>query len=592
MAICFIISAYCREEDMIKIKSRKQQHLFDPWRFLSPKRRKMLDQDWPGFFRRHILDLLPVKKVAPAFHRDFGRPTKEMYTVLGTLALQQYHDLTDIETTSQLSYNIQWHYALDIVEENDEAKYISPKTLWNMRTLATELGIDGELFDAATQKLAELFDSDTRNQRIDSVHIRSNMARLGRIGIFVKAIDRFLINIKRQQLSLWEKIDIELIDRYHGEKAKQCFAGIKPSKSKKTLSEVASDLYRIVTQFQDCRQVVNMSTYKMLCRIVKEQCDVQPDGTIELKAPKQISSESLQNPSDPDATYSGHKGQGYQVQIMETYTEHEDEEKQASQLNLITHVQVEKASQSDAQALLPAIEATLKKDLVPEQIQADSLYGSDDNCQQAKQLGVEVISPTMGTEKNDTCNLSDFQFLSNGHLDRCPAGHQPSLRKKKKNRFSQGFECELCGSCSLSENCPAKKGAKFFYVRYTEKTMRITKRRQHEQTEEFRQKYRWRAGVEATMSQYDRLTGVKHLRVRGFKAVRFAAVMKAMAVNIVRAIAAQKARIQGQGPSPAQHFSVKRCFLLFKEQIDKFLGSFSKYLKGKSENWIYAHNAI
>ena len=70
-----------------------------------------------------------------------------------------------------------------------------------------------------------------------------------------------------------------------------------------------------------------MSTYKMLCRIVKEQCDVQPDGTIELKAPKQISSESLQNPSDPDATYSGHKGQGYQVQIMETYTEHEDEEK-------------------------------------------------------------------------------------------------------------------------------------------------------------------------------------------------------------------------------------------------------------------------
>jgi len=577
---------------MIKIKSRKQQHLFDPWRFLSPKRRKMLDQDWPGFFRRHILALLPVKKVAPAFHRDFGRPTKEMYTVLGTLALQQYHDLTDIETTSQLSYNIQWHYALDIVEENDEAKYISPKTLWNMRTLATELGIDGELFDAATLKLAELFDSDTRRQRIDSVHIRSNMARLGRIGIFVKAIDRFLINIKRQQLSLWEKIDIELIDRYHGEKAKQCFAGIKPSKSKKTLSEVASDLYRIVTQFQDCRQVVNMSTYKMLCRIVKEQCDVQPDGTIELKAPKQISSESLQNPSDPDATYSGHKGQGYQVQIMETYTEHEDEEKQASQLNLITHVQVEKASQSDAQALLPAIEATLKKDLVPEQIQADSLYGSDDNCQQAKQLEVEVISPTMGTEKNDNCNLSDFQFLSNGHLDRCPAGHQPTLRKKKKSRFSQGFECELCGSCSLSENCPAKKGAKFFYVRYTEKTMRITKRRQHEQTEEFRQKYRWRAGVEATMSQYDRLTGVKHLRVRGFKAVRFAAVMKAMAVNIVRAIAAQKARIQGQGPSPAQHFSVKRCFLLFKEQIDKLLGSFSKYLKGKSENWIYAHNAI
>ncbi|MDD3993028.1 MAG: hypothetical protein PHV70_12860 [Desulfobacteraceae bacterium] len=40
---------------MLKIKSRKQQHLFDPWQFLSPKRREILDQSWPGFFRDHVL---------------------------------------------------------------------------------------------------------------------------------------------------------------------------------------------------------------------------------------------------------------------------------------------------------------------------------------------------------------------------------------------------------------------------------------------------------------------------------------------------------------------------------------------------------
>lgn len=577
---------------MIRVKNRKQQHLFDPWQFLSPKRRKMLDQDWPGFFRLHILDLLPVKKLTPAFTQGIGRPTKEPYTVLGALTLQQYHDLSDLETSSQLSYNIQWHYALDIVEENDEVKYVSPKTLWNMRTLATELNIDGDLFDAATQKLAELFDSDTRHQRIDSVHIRSNMARLGRIGIFVKAIDRFLINIKRQQSSLWKKIGPELVERYHGEKAKQCFAGIKPSKSKKTLSEVASDLYRLVIQFKDCRQVANMCTYKMLCRIVKEQCDLQSDGTIKLKAPKEISSDSLQNPSDPDATYSGHKGQGYQVQIMETYTEHEDEEKKAGRLNLITHVQVEKDCQSDANALLPAIKATREKDLAPEQVQADSPYGSDDNCQQADQMGVEVISPTMGTEKRGTCSLSDFQFLPNGHVNRCPAGHQPTLRKKKKNRYSQGFECEQCEKCPLSESCPAKKGARFFYVRYTEKTMRITRRRQHEQTEEFRQKYRWRAGVEATMSQYDRLTGVKHLRVRCFKAVRFAAVMKAAAVNIARAIAAQKARMRGQSPNPGQDSGAKCGFSLFKERFVRFMCLIPKHFEGNFEIMAYVHNLV
>ncbi len=34
------------------------------------------------------------------------------------------------------------------------------------------------------------------------------------------------------------------------------------------------------------------------------------------------------------------------------------------------------------------------------------------------------------------------------------------------------------------------------------------------------------------MSDYDRLTGVKQLRVRGFKAVRFCARLKALALNI------------------------------------------------------------
>lgn len=43
------------------------------------------------------------------------------------------------------------------------------------------------------------------------------------------------------------------------------------------------------------------------------------------------------------------------------------------------------------------------------------------------------------------------------------------------------------------------------------------------------------------MSQYDRLTGVKHLRVRGLKAVRFCAILKAVGVNLFRATAVRRA---------------------------------------------------
>jgi len=48
--------------------------MFDPWGYLGEKRRKLLDESWAGLFREHILNELPVEKMAPFFDEDFGRP--------------------------------------------------------------------------------------------------------------------------------------------------------------------------------------------------------------------------------------------------------------------------------------------------------------------------------------------------------------------------------------------------------------------------------------------------------------------------------------------------------------------------------------
>ena len=113
---------------MITIKDHKQGQLFDPWDFLSPKRRKMLEEGWPGLFQKEVLCALPINKVAPFFCDHNGRPSKELYTVLAVLLLQQVMDLSDQETVEQLAFNIQWHFALNLPEESDSAKYLCPKT--------------------------------------------------------------------------------------------------------------------------------------------------------------------------------------------------------------------------------------------------------------------------------------------------------------------------------------------------------------------------------------------------------------------------------------------------------------------------------
>ncbi len=554
---------------MIKIKNHKQMELFDPWKFLSPKRRQLLDESWAGLFQKEILCDLPVSKLARLFHKSFGRPTKELHTVLGVLILQQTHDLSDEETVNQLAFNIQWHYALNITEESDSAKYMCPKTLWSMRSTVTEEELYDILFETIADKLSHVFNVDTDKQRIDSVHIKSNMRRLGRINIFATTIRKFLINLKRSHKNLYTDIDEALSNRYLPEKAFQCFSMVKPTESNKTLMSVSSDLFDLCEMFKASSQVKRMKTFKLMERVLSEQCNVVESErikTVKVKKPKEIPSSSLQNPSDPDATYSGHKGQGYQVQVMETYTETEDKDEKEKTLNLITHVEVEKACQSDAQALKPAIMSAKKRNLSPKELSADALYGSDENVEYAKSEGVELVAPTMGTSKSEDITLKDFEILSNGHINICPNNIKPLVNNKKKTRYSQGFSPITCSSCPIVDKCPAKPGKKYFYLRYTEKEMRIAKRRIEEKKPEFKNRYRWRAGVEATMSEYSTRTGVKKLRVRGFKSVRFCAVLKAIGVNLYRATAVKKAKNRSGGSPGNLNYEIFHLFLIFKEQ--------------------------
>jgi hypothetical protein len=572
---------------MLRIKDHKQMELFDPWKFLSPKRRLLLDQSWPGLFKHAILSELPVRELASFFKSGFGRPTKELYTVLGTLVLQQTFDLTDEEAIDQLSFNIQWHYALNITEESDSAKYMCPKTLWSMRSIVTENGLEATLFQSGTANLSKIFNVNTDDQRIDSVHIKSNMRRLGRVGIFATGINKFLKNLKRQHKALFEELSITLIEKYLPEKSLACFSMVKPSKAQKTLTMVSDDLFDIVQQFKDQPLITGMHSYKLLERILKEHCNltVSKDETkIEVKKPKEIPSDSLQNPSDPDATYSGHKGQGYQVQIMETYCK--DEKTKEKTLNLITHVQVEQAHESDANALIPAIKSTQERGLGPKETLADSLYGSDDNCQEAEKFGVEIVAPTMGVQKKeDAIHLSDFNSTKGGKITSCPQGHTPVKVKKKKTRYTAAFSSENCYNCPNQTICPVKQGKKHHYLRYTKKEIRIAKRRAYEQTDEFKDRYRWRAGVEATMSEYDRRTGVKRLRVRGFKAVRYCATLKALGINLLRAAVIWMAINNDPKGSSRNESDCRHFFLVIKEL---FL-IFCCYFKNFCSNWSHRY---
>ena len=522
---------------MITANDHRTERLFDPWEYLGPKRRKLLDSSWSGVFRKYLLEKLPVEKVAKHFNEGMGRPSKELYTAVGSLILQQLRDLSDPELTRAVAFNIDWHYALDITDESDDGKYISERTLRTYRKILIKEGLDTVLFETLTDTLIKVFDVDTSKQRLDSTHILSNMRKLGRIRIFAKTIRKFLKKLKRTHPDLFATLsESEFTDSYLSKKSDGCFSRVKPSETGKKLQELAEDLLYLVELYRSHEKVRELSEYRLLGRVLREQCRITGSGTdakVEIKPPKEVPSDSLQNPSDPGAGYDGYKKQGYQAQIMETYqTEKQDEKKP----NLITHVEVEPAHEPDANALQPAIDTTKERECCPEHLTCDTLYGSDDNVREAAAKGVEVVAPLKGHAPANEISLVDFEFdEKTNFVTRCPKGQKPdNVCRTRTNKIRARLNRKTCSACPNLKNCPVKLGKKTAFLRYNDKTLRLAQRRVYEQTKEFKDRYRWRAGIEGTNSHLKSDVGADRLRVRGMASVRFTVSLKALGLNILR----------------------------------------------------------
>jgi len=529
-------------------KNHKQAYIpgMDPFEEqFGPKRFDRIRKSWAHLFRWEILPHLPIDRLRSHYSEDRGRPSKELYATVGAILLQQLHDLTDEEAVERFMFDMRWHYALGITSTDDFHSYISPRTLWGMRALMSELGMEKEIFDSVTGKLVSLYNVDTSLQRLDSTHLCSNMKRLGRVSLFVKTIQCFLRNLKRHYEQDYLALDDELRERYMGRRADRAFASIRANDSRRKLQELAEDVRRLVARFHDNDAVGGMSSYKKLVRLFNEQCVVRNSegapveitdetGSAAPRAAREISGEAMQNPSDPDAGYDGHKGQGYQVQIMESCAESPEDEG----LSLITHAQVEPACCHDSAAVVPAVEASAENGMAPERLLADTAYGSDANIEALDARGVELIAPAPGSGgEPEKIGLHQFEIDDEGAVRSCPAGHAPQQCKPGRNGgLVVLFALATCMGCALRERCRVQAGKKGFYLRCSAKALRLAMRRRHEQSAEFARLYAMRAGIEATHSMAKRKFGLGRLRVRGMKAVRFAVTLKLLAVNIHRTV--------------------------------------------------------
>jgi hypothetical protein len=531
---------------MITLRDHHSGVLFDPWEYLGPRRRKLLEQSWAGVFRDYLLRHLPVKELAASFGDDFGRPSKDLSVALGALILQQLHDLTDRQTTEAVALNIAWHYALDIRHEPDA--YLCERTLRNYRRRILELGLDEVLFRTLTDKLIQEVGVDTTKQRLDSTAVRSAIRGLTRLGILVEATSKFLRELKRTFPELYARVHTEVLRKYVERQGDGYFADTRPSESKRRLPEAAQDVYELVEQFRPT-EAVGLESFQLLAQVFQEQCELtgNPQAPVAVRPPRTEDCDGMVSPADPDARYNKHRGTGYLVQIMETFTEDDAPEPADSRPpkpDLITHVAVDKLTMHDQDALKPALESTAQRGIPPEELLADSHYGSNDCLDLGRQHNVEIISPSMPAKgsRQGKLTLEDFELDDEGRVQRCPTGQAPLETSIADVRLQVLFDPEVCAACPRRNDCPAAAvGRRERRWQYTHDRVRQRARRLDDASDTFRKHYRWRAGIEATMSRFKHQMGMARLRIRGLAKVTYTAMLRALGLNIHRVAACRAA---------------------------------------------------
>jgi len=252
----------------------------------------------------------------------------------------------------------------------------------------------------------------------------------------------------------------------------------------------------------------------------------------------------MQNPSEPDATYDGHKGPGNQVQLSETCNPE-------NEVQLITCAIPQTAVEPDNNAVEPVLDTLEQTELLPDQMLADTHYCSDENVQKTEHRGVELVGPVSGSDKTkedasyEQLTIDDFDIdEQTEEVKCCPAGHGPqsSTVDEQTEKTTTVMPELACSQCEYYEQCPVEKHNGQYRLEHTAKQRRLASRRREQDTEVFRERYKIRVGIEATNSGLKRKTGLGQLRVRGAPAVFHAILLKVASWNMLRAAVCAKMR--------------------------------------------------
>ncbi len=458
-----------------------------------------------------------------------GQPAEAPFRLALVTVLQFLEGLSDRAAAEAVRSRIDWKYLLCLALDDAGFDY---SVLCEFRARLLAEGAEHRLFDRILSLFEERQWVKTRGrQRTDSTHVVAAIRDLNRLERVIETL-RAALNVLATAAPDWVRshIPAEWVDRYgkraedydlpSGEKQRQALAEQVGRDGEALLaalwSSEAPTWIKALPAVETLRRVWVHSFLPTAAGLRwRAKDNVPPSGL------------RISSSYDTEARYAHKRSTtwtGYKVHLTETC--------EPDRPNLITQVQTTEAIQNDNDALPHIHQGLAKVELLPNQHLVDAGYIEASQLVESRQeYGIELIGPVQGNgrwqhEQGNGFDISHFLVDWDRQQVTCPAGQTSSSWKgfvgRRGNPLitiafakADGSRCPSLSQCTKAKNqrrTLTLKPQKLYEV--------LQQARQHEKTKEFQQQYRWRAGVEGTISQGVRAFGLRKARYLGLAKTR------------------------------------------------------------------------
>ena len=489
----------------------QQLTLEDPVLALPKYLRQNLEKSWASPFNKYIFSKINEERFQVLYSTEVSRPNTPVNVLVGLLILKENFKLIDEDLIGSLHFDLRFQYALGTTSYEKQPVSINTLSNFRNRVMEYERKTNVDLIKQEIEALAALMESemmiDGKMLRMDSMMISSSCKKLSRIELvytvnvnLIKELNKLNPTFVPQELQCYLK---------EGHRNETIYR----TRDKEATTKLEWLLSHSLLLEQIClnlnNEILETEAYQLLSRLLSEQTEKNEEGITIPKQGKDLNSEILQNPSDPDATYrEKYTGNiGYVANLVESFN---------NEAGVIKHYDLKPNTYSDIKFSEDVIDKLDNCQGI--NVLVDGAYYSHEINEKAKEKGI-ALKPGQLVGKAPTPDkipYSEFEVdQESKKVTLCPNKEEPQMSYFSKNSHSAKFKNEQCENCALRKQCPVKKEKKGYSVKFSSKSYSNSKLREAMKTKEYIQLTNKRAGVEGIPSVIRRKYQVDSMPVRG-----------------------------------------------------------------------------